>query len=767
MNVLDHVVQSLRNAAVYNKHDAAPPSVILWTDGDRVWERVAARIGSCFGRFYQWSESLEPPHAGPSTWIRYQLTAEANREGTPIVYLPGISRQAFRTPAGLPDSARHLYALQFQGQFWTQLNAKDWTPAAMLASDAGGLGLDLAMDKATLAALAAQLGAVLDTEVVKLRRKRLEASDFHSLAVSDPPGMMLRWLADPAASEESWTEEQKAAFAGICRQEFQFDLKGEGRLGAAEKLVSGGGPWEAVWARFEEAPTHYRGVCDALNLVKPKDLFESVNLRLPETNRAAEAQLREGLGKLAGQPSAQARDALRKLVKTHQSRAATVWARLGEAPLAEATNHLGEMLEAMDAGFPGTTWDEIAGNYLVSAWKVDAEARRSFGGVHNQDDMAAITTALRSVYLPWLGQQAERLAPLQASYPNPKANTARVFELAPGTVYLFVDGLRTDLANELCQALGSSGFQTAVTPHWSALPSVTATAKPAWAPLTGVLCGEILPEGFEPQVAADHAELTTERFRKQIGELGLSYFENSSTGDPAGTGWTETADFDSRGHKEGAKLAWRIQEELTVVRHRVKELLQAGWKQVVIVTDHGWLWMPGGLEKAELPKHLTASKWGRCAVAKPGALHSLPTVPWFWGNEHHVVLAPGVSALKAGVEYSHGGLSIQETLIVSITVAGGGAAAASDVAILSSRWLGLRIQAEISGGGPDCLGDVRTKAADAGTSLLPDGAALPIRADGKFSALIEDESKEGLSAHFVVLKAGEVVCKQSVTVGEN
>lgn len=34
MTILDHLLQSLRLATHFNKHDVAAPSVILWTDGD-------------------------------------------------------------------------------------------------------------------------------------------------------------------------------------------------------------------------------------------------------------------------------------------------------------------------------------------------------------------------------------------------------------------------------------------------------------------------------------------------------------------------------------------------------------------------------------------------------------------------------------------------------------------------------------------------------------------------------------------------------------
>ena len=36
--------------------------------------------------------------------------------------------------------------------------------------------------------------------------------------------------------------------------------------------------------------------------------------------------------------------------------------------------------------------------------------------------------------------------------------------------------------------------------------------------------------------------------------------------------------------------------------YRVESLLAAGWREVRIVTDRGWLLLPGGLPKTDLPK---------------------------------------------------------------------------------------------------------------------------------------------------------------------
>ena len=51
---------------------------------------------------------------------------------------------------------------------------------------------------------------------------------------------------------------------------------------------------------------------------------------------------------------------------------------------------------------------------------------------------------------------------------------------------------------------------------------------------------------------------------------------------------------------------------------RIEALLSYGWRQVLIVTDHGWLLLPNGFPKVELPQHLTSLLKGRCAVLKDG-----------------------------------------------------------------------------------------------------------------------------------------------------
>jgi hypothetical protein len=327
-----------------------------------------------------------------------------------------------------------------------------------------------------------------------------------------------------------------------------------------------------------------------------------------------------------------------------------------------------------------------------------------------------------------------------------------------------VDGLRADLSVELATLLADQNITVERHGAWSALPTVTATAKPAWAPMTEHVHGEDIGAGFEPMLNNGKV-LRTNEFRAKLEDLGWAYLGGSETGDPATSAWTEAGAFDRYGHDQGAKLAWRIHEELIGIRQRVLELFSAGWSTVHVLTDHGWLWMPGGLPKVDLPKHLTVSKWGRCAVPQGDAKHGLPQVGWFWGAEHSVVLAPNVCVFSNGVEYAHGGLSIQEALTPVLELTRGGAVAAAAVTISAYKWVGMRSQVQLAGELAGLLVDIRVKPADPGSSVLT--APKPPDAQGKVSLAVPDDTLEGSAAVLVVLKDGVVVAKQTVTIGEN
>jgi hypothetical protein len=380
----------------------------------------------------------------------------------------------------------------------------------------------------------------------------------------------------------------------------------------------------------------------------------------------------------------------------------------------------------------------------------------------------AVTAAIRAAYIPWLEKLSALTQALASTYPTNGPATCRTLPVEEDTVYLFADGLRMDLARGLEERLLTSGLAVEVEFNfcWSALPTVTATAKPAWMPLAEKLGGPLEGTGFQSREQSTGKTLVQARFKQLLTELGISFIESNDLALPSGCAWTELGSVDTYGHEQGAKLAWRVEEELTGLQQRIAELLHSGWAKVKVVTDHGWLMAPGGLPKIELPKHLTASRWSRCAIPGAGAQHGFPVTSWFWDSAEAVVLAPGVSCFVAGMEYAHGGLTLQEALIPSLTVSVKQMGGAKSVALKEIKWSGMRLNVVLEGA-EGLTVDVRGKVADATTSF----AASPVTGaanDQKISLLVENDEALGQAAFLVVVdQAGQTVFKHPVVVGEN
>jgi hypothetical protein len=197
---------------------------------------------------------------------------------------------------------------------------------------------------------------------------------------------------------------------------------------------------------------------------------------------------------------------------------------------------------------------------------------------------------------------------------------------------------------------------------------------------------------------------------------------------------------------------------------RVESLLKAGWREVRIVTDHGWLLVPRGLPRSDLPKYLTATRWGRCAVVKPAARVDLPCFAWFWAPDVRIACPPGIDSFIAGKEYSHGGLSFQECVVPQLTIQAGAQPMIS-AKIESFKWLGLRCRIKVDGAFDNCKVDLRDKAADPTTSLTE---AKAVGKDGTVALVMVDDRREGTATMLVLLDpAGSVLEKTPVTVGSS
>jgi hypothetical protein len=495
-------------------------------------------------------------------------------------------------------------------------------------------------------------------------------------------------------------------------------------------------------------------------------LFESLRVESwPQDNEAEEATLRQALLKLTSQPDGEARKALLDLEKNHRQRRDWVWAKLNLAPLANAIQHLAKLAEITQTPLTGATTADMVRVYTESGWQADAAVLDALSAVSHPQDREAVCAAIAPVYSPWLRDAAELFQQRVKHQPLPGRSLPRLEAVAEGTCILFTDGLRYDVGQKLKAALEAKLGPVAMLHQFAALPSVTDTGKPAVSPVAFRIEGTTVGEDFRPCVAQDNQELTTVRFRKLLEDDGYQVLDCDDVGKPKGRAWAEFGNVDDTGHHEGIGLARRIPELLAGLVQRVESLLAAGWREVRIVTDHGWLLLPKGLPKTDLPKYLTATRWGRCAVVKSSATVQLPCFSWHWGEDVRIACPPGIDSFIAGQEYNHGGLSLQECVVPQLAVQAGSRPQVS-AKIESYKWVGLRCKIKVDGQFEGCQVDLRDKAADPTTSLADEAKA--VGKDGTVSLVVKPEldSREG-SASFLVLldPAGNTIEKTPVTVG--
>jgi len=366
------------------------------------------------------------------------------------------------------------------------------------------------------------------------------------------------------------------------------------------------------------------------------------------------------------------------------------------------------------------------------------------------------------MYRPWLEAGAKALQAVIGPLANDDSYQA---ETAKGAVILFVDGLRLDVAHRIHESLAAAGLDVSVSTSLSALPTVTPTAKPALVPVRpGALTGG--PD-LHAANAATGTKATIQVLRSLMAERDIDVLTATETGNPSKAAWTEAGEFDHRGHDGGIRLVDYLDEEVERIVARIRELLDAGWERVDVVTDHGWILLPGGMEKVELPVATTAIKKGRCARLKDGADVAVQTVPWFWDADVRIALAPGVTCFEANKEYEHGGVSPQECIVPRLRVAAGAAVKATGgPEITKVKWLGLLCRVEFAGVGQGVVVDLRALPADPRTSIAEE--AKETSSTGKASLVVPDEEYEGERAHLVLVAGdGQIIAQREVMVGRN
>lgn len=779
MFVKEHLLKAVRDAAIYNPDVQVAPTCILWPDQDRQWEAVVPRLQAELPELLILGDYAPEKRIGPAIWLRCLLAGKVDgitclSRLTPIIYLPGVSRQDLRAVENCPDHLKPLAELQYRGVIWSQINSKDWTILAYLKSDQGGLGLDVAQDNESKNAMQISLHRLLDEDVDLLYGKRLDKDYFNTLLTGgDPVRDVLLWLDQGDGFKTGRGENEWKAFAEVCKSQFAFDPGKEGPIACAEKLASRKGPWKAIWQRFCEAPKRYPNIPAQIRKcpVPGDTLFWRMDDGSfdgwPQWNEDKEKDLHCDLTALIHFPAHEAREKLLALEKNHGRRRDLVWVELGEAPLACALKHLTVLADVTKTSLAAGTVNDLATGYSHMGWKADDAVIQALAHIDKITDFEAVSNAIRSVYLPWAEESARHLQKIVAESVYPVG--AYVSDLScsfhEGECVLFVDGLRYDSARRLAAMLEELSYNVGMKTGWAALPSLTATGKPVVSPIGHLIKGALNNTDFEPVVAETGQSLKGGyHFKKLLTDSGWTILESSDNGNGKGKAWCEFGNIDHEGHERGWKLAKHMEALLNEIRDRIAALVQVGWKSVRVVTDHGWLLMPGSLPKTELSSALTENKWGRCAVLKQGATCEERLYPWYWDPNQFFALADGISCFKKGEEYSHGGLSLQECLTCQLTVSSGSCqgTAVSSVTITDLAWKGLRCTVAAEGHSNGLSLDVRTQAGDPRSSVVV--GLKPLKDNGTASVVVENEELEGVAAMVILIDEQGGLAVQVATV---
>ncbi|NRD74015.1 BREX-1 system phosphatase PglZ type B [Shewanella sp. VB17] len=668
--IIDYLVRQLRDCANFNSAVQVAPAAILWTDIDKQWQSAMPFIKQQLPELIELGEYKPEDRIGPAIWIKCAIAGALEDcqlpEGkTPIIYLPGVGRKDLRAIEQCPDFLRPLAELQYRGCWWAYNTAgRDWSVSSFLTNSKVGLGLELAKDKKTLDAIIQVLPDILETPAERLQGKKLTADEFYAIVLNDPAKDILGWLNNPTDKEAQWLGSKWDIFSQSCGQNYGFTPMHSDLSQPLSLLCEAEGVWSDVWQRFLDTASNLPVLLRSLAEVEPSDLAFEAERYLSENSRG-ELAIEHELKALKDQLRKDVKATVERLWHEQSGRQSWIWTTLGLSVWLSILSELKAVLEHTEIPFNGSTPQAMAEFYQERFWLADAAAIAAMAKTRDIHQQEVIADVLTIIYTPWLEQVTLNFQTLveQKGYPGDNQIEESTAHYSAGSeVIFFVDGLRFDTAKSLEVKLEKLGLKVGLTTQWSALPSLTATAKAAVTPVADLLSGLQDNENFTPVLTETEFEFSSYHFKKALADKGWQYLDGLETGEPNGYAWVQTGDLDNMGHAQQRKMPMHIDAVLNDVVARIEGLVNAGWKRIKIVTDHGWLWVPNKLAEASIPKTLVKKRLARCAILKDNMGSTGVTVPWHWNQNVTIAMAPGIAGYVGGDYYSHGGLSLQECL---------------------------------------------------------------------------------------------------------
>jgi hypothetical protein len=556
---------------------------------------------------------------------------------------------------------------------------------------------------------------------------------------------------------------KREVFVNLCKSQYEFELDHKNIKAIAEKLGSQKKSWKYVWQLYATAPHKYSEIEDLLFLAKPPDLgigvFALPDESWPQVNEQKEEALAQALIKAAKQDAAKALATLQELEKEHGIRRNWVWCELGKSPLADALHHLLPMASKATESYPSTSIEDIKIYYTTHGYKVDQYMRKALATARSERDKVVVKSFIHLFYQPWLENITTKFQKLVEHDASIFTSQSAVAETE--AYVLFVDAFRYELAEEFCERLTKQKWEVSLQTAWSAIPSITPTAKPNVSPIATTVSVQSGIVEFRPQLQ-NGKDLLTPVFRETLKAVGYTLVTNPNDIQSEGRYWREIGDIDTKGHEDQADVVKRIEELFAQIQEALDVAFKNGIETIKIVTDHGWLLLPGGLPKTQLNAGLAETRWGRCALIKDGATTDLLHLPWRWNSSIFIAYAPGISFFKANEEYAHGGISVHECLVPTLLIENPNVRnIIAEVKVV--KWVNLKCTIHTNDVPAGYWVDIRTKYNDDKSSIvlsknktLKDNTAI----------LMVDDAAESQAATIVLMdENGRILDKKPTTVG--
>lgn len=769
-NLLDHIKVAVANAKLYNSSQVVAPNVILWPDPEEQWLSIIDILRKEIPALLTYGKYDLEQKQGPAIWIKCMVNralpeADWDEDEIPIVYLPGIAKADFKNIEEASHSLQPLMEYQFTGNLWLQENGREWTILAFMENEDQGLGLNIARDATTRYALQKTLRTYL-LEGKSYFKGQVTADFLNQKLVPDSIPNLLKWMENGDGALATLSADEFEAFKDVVKSQYGLELDYSLVLDFAFSLGKKKDSWSNVWQYFANAPHKYPKVIEYLDQVTPSDLgagmFKLPDDSWPAVNVKKEKELETSLKRLIKKSITEAHKDLKALWEEHKIRLEWIWAELGESPFAISLPFLLQLAELSGRTYDNTSIEGLAKYYKEEGYNIDNALRNLALTGSSKEHKEMLSNMSRLFYQPWIEKFTLRFQELAKENPNSiiDSDSAKVFDKAE--FLLFVDAFRYDLAIEFCTHLPNN-FEVELNQCWSALPSLTATSKPSVSPIVSRLSKDSDIKEFQPNFQSG-SPCTPHYFRKELKEVGVEYIGSPpEISDPKTRYWMEIGDIDKKGHQEQSEMFKRIPDLLSELKETVARITEKGVSKITIVTDHGWLLLPGGLPKENLHKDLAETRWGRCAQMKKGAVSENLQLPWTWNPNEFIAYAPGISFFKKNEEYAHGGISLHECMTPLITVKVKEEKHTSKALIEEYKWIGMRLQVSTSGTLEDGYNlDVRTKRENSDSSIII-GSVKQEELDWK---VMVDGDFEGQAGYLVLLNPqGIIVDHKLIEIG--